>query len=74
MDTVRINISIPRDIYNEMNKTVAPRQRSRFIREAIKRVLDEEKAHCLAIEYQEAASEIKRINTELEGTVSDGIS
>jgi metal-responsive CopG/Arc/MetJ family transcriptional regulator len=73
MDTVRINISLPKDVYHEMTKRVAPRQRSRFIREAIKKVLNEEKAGRLASEYREAASEIKRINSELEGTISDGI-
>ena len=73
MESVRINISLPKDIFNEMALRVAPRQRSRFIRKAIKKVLDEEKSLQLAAEYREAASEIKRINRELEGAVSDGL-
>jgi len=73
METVRINISLSKDIFHEMSQTVAPRQRSRFIREAIVKVLKEKKAQRLATEYREAALEIKRINHELEGAIADGI-
>ena len=73
MDAVRINISIPKNLYDEMSQKIAPRQRSRFIRNAIQKILNEESAKQLAEEYMEAASEIKRINNDLEGTVADGI-
>ena len=73
MSTVRINISLPKEIFQELSREVEPRKRSRFITEATKRLLKERQAQRLAREYQEAASEIQRINQELEGTVSDGL-
>ena len=73
MSTVRINISLPKEIFQELSREVEPRKRSRFITEATKRLLKERQAQRLAEEYQEAASEIRRINQELEGAISDGL-
>ena len=73
MSTVRINISIPKETFQELSREVEPRKRSRFITEATKRLLKERHAQRLAEEYQEAASEIRRINQELEGAISDGL-
>jgi len=73
MEFVRINISLPKDMLKELSKEVGPRKRSQFITEAIKRSIKEKKTKRLAVEYQEAASEIRRVNEELEGVLTDGL-
>lgn len=73
MDYVRINISLPKTVVTELSKRLPPRKRSKFIAEAVKRQLQDQKAKRLAAEYQEAAAEIRRINRDLEGTLSDGL-
>jgi metal-responsive CopG/Arc/MetJ family transcriptional regulator len=72
MSSTRINISIPQEVYRELSE-IEPRKRSRFITEAVKHFLKERKEKKLAVEYQEAAEEMKRINQELEGVISDGL-
>jgi len=73
METVRINVSIPRKVFRELSQEVESRKRSRFITEAIIRLVKERRDHRLAVEYQEAATEIHRINKELEGAINDGL-
>ena len=73
MSSVRINISLPQEIFRELSKDVEPRKRSRFITEAVERFLKERRAKRLAAEYEEASTEIRRVNQELEGAVSDGL-
>jgi len=73
MSVVRINVSLPEEVFRELSREVEPRKRSRFITEAIERVLGERKAQRLAAEYREAAEDIRRINEDLEGVVSDGL-
>ncbi len=73
MGTVRINVSIPKDVFGEMSREVGSRKRSQFITEAIKRLIKEKRAQKLAAEYREAAEEIRRVNQELEGAVNDGL-
>ncbi|MGO9312607.1 MAG: hypothetical protein ACLQBD_11585 [Syntrophobacteraceae bacterium] len=73
MHTVRVNISLPEDLLNEISREVGPRKRSRFITQAIARSLKELKDQKLAAEYEEAAAEISRINQELEGVTADGL-
>jgi len=73
MNTIRINLSLSRETYEGLTEEVEPRGRSRFISEAINNALTERRNRRIAIEYQEAAQEIKRINADLEGTVADGI-
>lgn len=73
MSFVRINISLPEDLARELDQEIEPRKKSRFIAQAVRDFLKEKKAHKLAAEYQEAAEEIRRINQELEGTLSDGL-
>jgi len=65
MDYVRINISLPKTVVTELSKRLPPRKRSKFIAEAVKRQLQDQKAKRLAAEYQEAAAEIRRINRDL---------
>ena len=73
MVSVRINVSIPRETFDEINKAVEPRKRSRFISRAIEGALRAQRAQRLAAEYEEAAGEIRNINQDLEGTLSDGL-
>jgi metal-responsive CopG/Arc/MetJ family transcriptional regulator len=73
MEFVRLNVSIPHDIFEDLSKIVKPRKRSRFITDAIRKSLKKEQDQRLAAEYEEAASEIRRINQELEGVISDGL-
>ena len=73
MESVRINVSIPKEIFVELSKEVASRKRSQFITEAIKRLVKKRRDQRLSEEYQEAAAEIRRIDTELEGTINDGL-
>jgi metal-responsive CopG/Arc/MetJ family transcriptional regulator len=73
MNAVRVNISLSRDILEDLNKEVGPRKRSRFVAEAIRRLLNERRAERLAAEYEQAAAEIKRVSQELEGAISDGL-
>lgn len=69
----RVSINLSEDLLAEISEVVGPRQRSRFISEAIIRSLKELRAKKLAVEYKEAASEIQKINEELEGTIGDGL-
>ena len=73
MNSVRINISLPKEIFKELSRDIEPRKRSRFITQAVMRSLKEIKKQKLAAEYEEASAEIKRINKELEGVISDGL-
>ena len=73
MGSVRINISLPEDIFEELSQEVENRKRSRFITEAIKCTLKDIKEQKLAAEYLEASADIRRINQELEGVISDGL-
>jgi metal-responsive CopG/Arc/MetJ family transcriptional regulator len=73
MSSVRINISLPEELANELAREIEPRKKSRFIAQAIRYFMKEKKAHKLAMEYQEAAEEIRRVNKELEGALDDGL-
>ena len=73
MNSVRINISLPKETFKELSRDIEPRKRSRFITQAVMRSLKEIKKQKLAAEYEEASVEIKRINKELEGVISDGL-
>ena len=73
MKSVRINVSLPQDVFAELSGEVEPRKRSQFITKAIRRLIKETRDQKLAVEYREAASEIRRINNELEGSITDGL-
>jgi metal-responsive CopG/Arc/MetJ family transcriptional regulator len=73
MSSVRINISLPEDLVSELSREIEPRKKSRFIAKAIRYTLKDEKAKKMAAEYQEAAAEIRRVNQDLEGVLSDGL-
>jgi metal-responsive CopG/Arc/MetJ family transcriptional regulator len=71
--SVRINVSLPEDLFEKLSREVEPRKRSRFISTAIERSLRDKRAGRLAAEYREAAAEIRRVNQELEGVTGDGL-
>jgi metal-responsive CopG/Arc/MetJ family transcriptional regulator len=73
MEFVRINISLPKETVKELSRRLPPRKRSRFIAEAVEKHLREQKARRLAAEYKEAAEEIRRVNQDLEGVLTDGL-
>jgi metal-responsive CopG/Arc/MetJ family transcriptional regulator len=73
MQAVRVNVSLPRETFEDLSKEIEPRKRSRFVAEAIERLLRERRAERLAREYREAADEIRRVNRELEGALNDGL-
>ena len=73
MSTVRLNVSLPESLFQELNSEVGSRQRSRFISEAVREFLKKKKAERLAAEYKEASQDIRRINQELEEALSDGL-
>ena len=73
METIRINVSLPKEVFIELSKETKSRKRSQFITEAIKRLVKEKRDQRLASEYQEAATEIRAINKELEGAINDGL-
>jgi metal-responsive CopG/Arc/MetJ family transcriptional regulator len=68
-----MNISLPEEIVKELSKDIEPRKKSRFIAQAVKKSLKDFKRQRLAAEYEEAAAEIRRVNQELEGAISDGL-
>lgn len=73
METSRINVSLPKKLLADLSREIGPRQRSRFISEAVERLIREKQAERLAAEYQEAAADIRRINSEMEGALNDGL-
>jgi len=73
MKSVRINVSLPKEVFTALSEEVDPRKRSRFITEAVKRFIKENRDQRLAAEYQEAAADIRRINKGLEGVTADGL-
>ena len=64
MASIRINVSLTKETFDELNDAVQPRKRSRFISKAIKDALRGEKAQRLAAEYREASAEIRRLNRQ----------
>jgi hypothetical protein len=73
MNSVRVNITLSPEVLSELSKSVEPRKRSRFIAESVVRSLKELKAKRLALEYEEAGAEIRRVNEDLDGTLNDGL-
>ena len=73
MRSVRINISLPNEVFTALSQEVESRKRSQFITEAVKSFIKEKRDQRLAAEYQEAAAEVRRMNEELEGVINDGL-
>ena len=73
MASIRINICLPEEIYQHLKEEVKPRETSRFITTAVKKMIGEIRQERLAAEYREAAEEMRGQFNDLEGTVGDGI-
>jgi hypothetical protein len=73
MASVRINISLAEDLFQELVREVQPRKRSGFIAESIKQSPAGRRARQLAEEYQAAAAEIRDVGYELDGVIGDGL-
>jgi metal-responsive CopG/Arc/MetJ family transcriptional regulator len=73
MSSVRINISLPEELAQELDREIGPGKKSRFIAQAIRYFINQKKAQTLAAEYQEAATEIRRVNKEWEEVLRDGL-
>lgn len=73
MASIRINVCLPEEIYQHLKEEVKPRETSRFITTAVKKMIGEIRQERLAAEYREAAEEMRGQFNDLEGTVGDGI-
>ena len=73
MKSVRINISLPKEVLEALSHETETRKRSQFITEAVKFFIKAKRDQRLAAEYQQAAAEIHRVNHELEGVINDGL-
>ena len=73
MSSIRINVSLPEDTFEELSKVVESRKRSQFVTEAVRLLLKKKREQRLAVEYQEAAAEARKMNKALEGALSDGL-
>jgi len=73
MKSARLNISLPQKTVSALNREVKPRERSKFIAEAINNLLKKRQEQCLAREYQEAANGSRKVNQDLEGALGDGL-
>ncbi|MGZ3579077.1 MAG: hypothetical protein ACXWMH_07835 [Syntrophales bacterium] len=73
MSSVRVNISLPEDTYSELKQEVPPRQRSKFVTLAIRKLIGERRNERLAREYREAATEGLEAYKDMEGTLNDGL-
>jgi len=73
MKSVRINVSLPKEVFEALSDETESRKRSQFVTEAVKSFIKAKRDQRLAAEYQEAAAEIRRVNHNLEGVVNDGL-
>jgi len=73
MRSVRINVSLPKEVFEALSEEAESRKRSQFITEAVRTFIKAKRDQRLAAEYQEAAAEIHRVNNELEGVLNDGL-
>jgi metal-responsive CopG/Arc/MetJ family transcriptional regulator len=62
MNLVRINVNLPKETFNELNKTDQSRKISRFVYKAIRNVLKEQRDQRFAKEYAETPEEPRRMN------------
>ena len=69
-ETIRLNITLPKDLVNSLNRLAGPRKRSRFIAEAIKTQIEQKKKNelnkILAQGYQAVSHESLKLAEEFE--------
>ena len=70
MDTVRLNITLPKDLAQALDRTAGPRRRSSFITEAIRHLIqkrEKEELEALLEEgYRATAQESMDLSKEFE--------
>jgi len=75
-ETVRLNITIPKDLAQALNRLTGPRKRSQFIAEAVKQRIEkkekEELKKILEEGYRATARENLAITKEFESADLDG--
>ncbi len=75
-DTVRLNITIPKELAQALNKFAGNRKRSRFIVEAVRKQIDqkrkEELEEVLEEGYRVTAKESSALAKEFEGADLEG--
>ncbi len=75
-ETVRLKVTLPKELVETMNRVTEPRKRSRFIAEAVKQKIEQkekEEMEKLLIEgYQSAAKESRALTKEFERTDLEG--
>jgi metal-responsive CopG/Arc/MetJ family transcriptional regulator len=75
-DTVRLNITIPKELARTLDKFAGTRKRSRFIAEAVKKQIDQKRKEQLekALEegYRATAKESSALAKEFQGTDLEG--
>ena len=75
-ETIRLNITIPIDLAQSLNRLAEPRRRSRFIAEALRRRIQEMEKESLEKKLEEgyrvAAAESLAISKEFEAADLEG--
>ncbi len=74
--TVRLNITLPKQLFEAMNRMTEPRKRSRFIAEAVRQKIEqkekEEMEKLLEEGYQASAEEGLAVTKEFESADLEG--
>ena len=73
-ETVRLNITLPKELVNAMNRMTEPRKRSRFIADAVRQKIElkEEMEKLLEQDYRAAAKESLALTKEFESADLEG--
>ena len=73
-ETVRLNITLPKELVNAMNRMTEPRKRSRFIADAVRQKIElkEEMEKLLEQGYRAAAKESLALTKEFESADLEG--
>jgi metal-responsive CopG/Arc/MetJ family transcriptional regulator len=75
-DTVRLNITVPKELARALNEFAGPRKRSRFIVDAVRKEIDQKRKEELekALEegYRASAKESLALAREFEGADLEG--
>ncbi len=75
-DTVRLNITLPKEVVLALNRLTAPRKRSRFITESIKQRIEQEEKEAMEKILEEGYRTMKQeslvITKEFEAVDLEG--
>jgi metal-responsive CopG/Arc/MetJ family transcriptional regulator len=75
-ETVRLNITLPKDLVLAMNRVTGPRKRSRFVAEAVRQKIEQKEKEAmdklLEEGYQASAKEGLTLTKEFESADLEG--